>query len=406
MSHVQLCCVECGSRHAEDSALLVCPACSAKQEPGGHTRGVLLVEHERLPDYWPAAHGEWRQWLPLPEELELPRFPVGDTPMLYGAALGARLGMPHVWVKDDTRNPSGSSKDRASWLVCAKALEFELETVATASTGNAATALAACAAAFGLQAIVFVPASAPEAKLLHIRACGATLVAVEGSYDQAFELSSAACLARGWYNRNTALNPYTIEGKKTALLEMLAQAPGHALDAIFVGAGDGVILGGLGKGIADLQRVGLLSEAPRLYAVQAGNSDALARGWEAGSAAAARVPHAACVADSLNVEAPRNAEHALQVLKATGGGCVRVTDEEVLSAIALLGATTGIFAEPAGAAALAGLRKAQELKLVDRRERVALLITGHGLKDPTAAAAHFQSALRVPPRLDALPRSF
>ncbi len=404
MSHVELSCVECGSRYPEDPTLLVCPACASRQEVGGHTRGVLLVRHAELPDYWPQAHGEWRGWLPLPDGLELPRFPVGDTPLLHGAALGARLGMPHLWLKDDTRNPSGSTKDRASWLVCAKALQFELETVATASTGNAATALACCAAAFGLQAVVFVPVTAPAAKLLHIRACGATLLAVEGSYDQAFELSSAACLARGWYNRNTALNPYTIEGKKTALLEMLTQAPGHALDAIFVGTGDGVILGGLGKGIADLQQAGLLGAAPRLYAVQAGSSDALARGWEAGEAAAARVPRADSVADSLNVEAPRNAQHALQVLAATRGGCVRVSDEELRSAIALLGAAMGIFAEPAGAAALAGLRKALELGLVDAHERVALLITGNGLKDPAAAGSHLPDALRVAPRLEALPK--
>jgi threonine synthase len=397
-------CVECGAVYPEGPERLVCPACSSGQAPGGHTRGVLLVECGGLPDYWPDHPRAWRQWLPLPGELDLPDLPVGDSPLLHASALGARLDMPHLWVKDDTRNPSGSTKDRASWLVCAKALQFGLDTVATASTGNAAAALACCAAAFGLQAVVFVPAGAPAAKLLHIRACGASLVEVEGGYDQAFELSLEACRARGWYNRNTAFNPYTIEGKKTAALELMAQLPGHQLDALFVGTGDGVILGGLGRGLADLKRAGLIERLPRLYAVQVGASDALARGWEAGSADQARAPGAACVADSLVVEAPRNAVHALQVLRETGGACVRVGDDEVRSAIVQLASGTGVFAEPAGAAGLAGLRRALELGLVDRRERVALLVTGSGLKDPAAAAAHLPAARRVPPRLDALPR--
>jgi threonine synthase len=397
-------CVECGTAYPEGPERLVCPACAIQQVPGGHTRGVLLVECGGLPDYWPDQPLTWRQWLPLPDALELPDLPVGDSPLLHAAALGTRLNMPHLWVKDDTRNPSGSTKDRASWLVCAKARQFGLDTVATASTGNAAAALASCAAAFGLQAVVFVPAGAPAAKLLHIRACGASLVEVEGSYDQAFELSLEACRARGWYNRNTALNPYTIEGKKTAALELMNQLPLHQLDALFVGTGDGVILGGLGKGLADLRRAGLLTHTPRLYAVQVGNSDALARGWEQGSAHEARAPGASCVADSLVVEAPRNAVHALQVLRESGGACVRVTDDAVRLAIVQLASGTGVFAEPAGAAALAGLQRALELGLVDRRERVALLVTGNGLKDPAAAAAHLPASRRVPPRLDGLPR--
>ena len=406
MPSFRLMCVECGGVYDEDPALLVCPACSQAQQPGGHLRGVLLVEHETLPAHWPEDPTDpsaWRAWLPLPGDLALPDFPVGGTPLLPVPELRRRLGMPRLWVKDDTRNPSGSSKDRASWLVCAKARQYGLSTVATASTGNAAAALAACAAAFGLRAVVFVPAAAPPAKLLHIRACGAALLAVEGNYDAAFELSRAACAARGWYNRNTALNPFTIEGKKTAALEIAAQMPDHAVDAVFSGAGDGVILGGLGRGFADLGTAGLLPSPPRLFAVQAGSSEALARGWEADSADAARVSRADSIADSLNVEAPRNAHHALRVLRETKGDCVRVTDEEIRSAVALLGSAAGLFAEPAAAASLAGLLRALALGLVDKDERVVLLVTGSGLKDPAVAAAHFPETHRVAPALEALP---
>jgi len=346
---------------------------------------------------------EMRGWLPLPSDLHLPEHPVGGTPLLPVPGLRRRLGMPHLWVKDDTRNPSGSTKDRASWLVCAKALQFGRGTVAAASTGNAASALAGCASAMGLRAVLFVPQTAPAAKLLQIRACGAALLAVRGTYDEAFELSSAACRAFGWYNRNTALNPYTIEGKKTVALEIAAALPGHEADAILVGSGDGVILGGLGKGFNDLREAGLLHHMPRLLAVQAGSSQALAKGWEAQAPEAARVPRADSVADSLNVEAPRNAVHALQVLRESQGGCVKVEDRAVREAITLLGSSAGIFAEPAGAAALAGLVEALDSGMVDRRERVVLLITGHGLKDPGGAGDSLPLAHSCGTSLDELP---
>lgn len=403
MADFRLSCVECGQSYSEDPTLLVCPMCAVSQEPGGIVRGVLLVEQDELPGLWPRDEADHRAWLPLLADFAPPWHPVGGTPLLPVPVLRRRLGMPHLWVKDDTRNPSGSSKDRASWLVCAKALQYGLGTVATASTGNAATALAGCAAAMGLRAVVFVPAAAPPAKLLQIRAHGALLLAVDGSYDEAFELCRAACAARGWYNRSTALNPYTIEGKKTAALEIAADLPDHEADTVLVGAGDGVILGGLAKGFADLHQAGLLRRLPRLLAVQATGSDALARGWEAGDPAAARVTQADSVADSLNVEAPRNAVHALRVLRETQGACVRVDDGELRAAIALLGRAAGVFAEPAGAAALAGLLRALEQNLVDRDERVVLLVTGSGLKDPAAAGDHLPASRLVTPRLEDLP---
>lgn len=403
MAAFHLECVECGGVFDEDPALLVCPDCSREQAPGAHARGVLLVRLDAIPATWPMDLAGMREWLPLPSGLQLPIHPVGNTPLLPVPGLRRHLGMPHLWVKDDTRNPSGSTKDRASWLVCAKALQYGFTTVAAASTGNAASALASCAAAMGLRAVLFVPESAPPAKLLQIRACGATLLAVRGTYDQAFELSTAACAARGWYNRNTALNPYTIEGKKTAALEIASRLPEHRVDAVFVGSGDGVILGGLGKGFEDLRRAALLEQVPRLHAVQAGSSHALARGMEAGSAQAARVDRADSVADSLNVEAPRNAVHALQVLKTSSGACVRVEDEAVREAVALLGSKAGVFAEPAGAAALAGVLSALERGVVDRKEHVVVLVTGHGLKDPGAAAPHFPPQIRVACSLDELP---
>ena len=212
--------------------------------------------------------------------------------------------MPRLFLKDDTRNPSGSTKDRASHLVVAKAIEYGYETVAAASTGNAATALSAAGAAAGIKTVVFVPATAPPAKLVQMASYGATLVPVAGTYDQAFELSLEACARFGWYNRNTALNPFTVEGKKTASLEIARDLAPEAPDVVVVPTGDGVIIAGIAKGFADLVRCGLLPRVPRLVAVQPERSGAIARALRSGAAEITPEPDAGSVADSLTVVGP------------------------------------------------------------------------------------------------------
>ncbi|MEE8561881.1 MAG: pyridoxal-phosphate dependent enzyme, partial [Gemmatimonadota bacterium] len=196
-------CIECDSEYPEDPKRLVCDSCSGQQEPGGPTRGVLQVEMEEIPAAWPPAAPSSAEFLgaflPIPSPELLPPLVVGGTPLLESPRLRSALGLPRLSVKDDTRNPSGSTKDRASLLVVAKAREYGFDTVATASTGNAAAALAAVGAAAGIRAVVFVPESAPEAKLIQLLCYGAEVLPVEGSYDDAFELCLAACDAFGWY---------------------------------------------------------------------------------------------------------------------------------------------------------------------------------------------------------------
>ncbi len=383
-------CSECRARYDEGAVRYVCPACARGQVRGGATRGVLQVELASLPRTFPArgfadpeALGEW---LPLASPASLPPLPVGGTPLLPVPRLRQALAMPRLWLKDDSRNPSGSAKDRASLLVVAKAREYGYDTVACASTGNAASALACLAAAAGLRAVVFVPATAPQAKLVQIAAYGARLVAVAGSYDDAFEECLAACERFGWYNRNTAFNPFTIEGKKTAALEIAQQLAPARPEVAVVPAGDGVIVAGLAKGFADLVHAGLLAAPPRLLAVQPEGSAAIARALRSGAAEVAPHPGASSVADSLVVVAPRNGALALAAVRASGGGAVTVSDDAILAAIGRLAAATGVFAEPAAAAALAGLEAALAEGLVQRDECAVLLITGSGLKDiPTAA---------------------
>ena len=386
--------------------MYVCPECSQHQLPGGITRGVLEVVIDDLPGAWPAAGMATAPFLaaflPLLDRPRLPHLPIGDTPLVEAPRLRRELGMDRLWLKDDTRNPSGSTKDRASQLVVAKALEYDVDTVATASTGNAATSLAAVAAAAGLRAVVLVPATAPAAKLVQMQSYGATVLPIDGSYDNAFELSLAACARFGWYNRNTAFNPFTIEGKKTAALEIGAALDPDSPDAVIVSAGDGVITAGLAKGFADLERAGLIERRPRLVVVQPEGSAAIATALRTGADDITPVPGAASVADSLTVETPRNGLGCLREVRASGGAGVIVSDDAILAAIPRLASLTGVFAEPAAAAAVAGLESALAEGLVGRDERVVLMITGTGLKDVQAARRALQSPHPIAPTLDAV----
>lgn len=405
MARLQLRCTECGRVFLEDPELLLCPRCSADT---GHPSlyGVLEIEildpPSRLPDSPASDPVTLEAFLPISDRSSLAPLAVGGTPLLPVPGLRKALAMPRLWLKDDTRNPSASTKDRASLLVAAKALEYGKATIATASTGNAATALSAVCASSGQQAVVFVPASAPPAKLTQMQSYGARIFAIEGSYDQAFDLCNEACRVFGWYNRNTAMNPFTTEGKKTAAMEIVTALDGKVPDVVLIPAGDGVISAGIAKGFAELEQWRLIARSPRILVVQPTGSSALVRALEGGAADIVPQNGAASVADSLVVEAPRNARWALKLIRASGGSGVVVSEEEILQAIPNLASLTGVFAEPAAAAALAGLKKALGCGLVMRDENCVLMITGSGLKDPAAARRTLPAVERVSPGADGL----
>ncbi len=410
MSGFRFRCCECGREYSEDPALLVCEACATHQEAGGPTRGVLEVHLDALPLEWPKARPSdtdfLAAFLPFSDPSAIAPLDVGGTPLLPAPGLREALDLPRLWIKDDTRNPSGSTKDRASLLVIAKAREYGYDTVATASTGNAAAALAAVGAAAGRRAVVFVPASAPEAKLVQLLCYGAEVVRVQGSYDDAFDLCLAACDAFGWYNRNTALNPFTIEGKKTAALEIAAAMVPESPDVVLVPTGDGVILAGVAKGFEDLVHAGLLARMPRLVAVQPQGSAAIVTAHRAAAESVTPVPNAASVADSLTVGTPRNGILCLKRIRESSGGGVAVPDDAIIAAIPFLARHTGVFAEPGGAAALAGLHAALEEGLVGRDERIVLLVTGTGLKDVPAASRLIERPDPISPDLEAVAERF
>jgi len=309
-----------------------------------------------------------------------PPYPVGKTPLFCSQGLGEAVGMSDVWIKNDGQNPSGSLKDRASFLVVAEAIRLGERNVVAASTGNAASALAAVCASAGKNAVIYVPKSAPRAKLVQMVLYGADVRLVDGTYDDAFALSLAHTAEKGGLNRNTAYHPLTIEGKKTVSLEIF-ETLGKAPDWVVVPVGDGVIISGVWKGFFDLLRMGVIEKLPRLVCVQAERSDAIHRFISSGKYANAESP--TTIADSISVSAPSNALMAKRAVEASFGLSVTVTDAEILEAQKTLARTTGVFAEPAAAASVAGLVKIRDS--VGARERVVALVTGHGLKDIDAA---------------------
>ncbi len=335
------------------------------------------------------ARGERSIWryadlLPVSDPSLIPPLQVGWTPLYHAARLGQALGMPHLYIKDDGRNPTASLKDRASAIAVTKARELGFSTITCASTGNAASSLAGLAASVGLNTVIFVPERAPAAKIGQLLIFGATVFAVHGTYDEAFDLCWEAGAEYGWYSRNTAVNPYLSEGKKTAALEVCEQLQWEVPDRIVVSVGDGCIIGGLWKGLRDLYALGWIARLPQLVGVQAAGAAPLVKAWQEGTEEIMPMePHT--VADSIAVGVPRDGIKALRAVRESGGMFVAVSDDEILDAMRLLGRQGAVFGEPAGVAGFAGLVRLLREGRVHRDERVVVLVTGNGLKDTESA---------------------
>jgi threonine synthase len=318
--------------------------------------------------------------------------------MYESKPLAEEAGVSHLLIKDDSRNPTGSFKDRPSALAVVRAHEAGAKIITTASSGNAGSALAGMCASVGMKSIIFVPVDAPPAKITQLIVYGATVVLVEGSYDDAYDLCLRAADRFGWYQRSTGYNPFMSEGKKTAALEIAEQLNWQIPDTIIVAVGDGCIIGGLWKGFNDFHRLGFIDRLPKLVAVQSDKASAIADA--ANSDGIVRPQLSQTIADSINVGRPRDATKAIRAIRESGGLAVKVTDDEIIASIARLGQTTGIFAEPAGAAPLAGLLRLSNQNETRGDETVLLMVTGNGLKDTTAATRSISQPIKVKPDID------
>ena len=377
-------CVACGTSQPAEPPPLLCPACGGALDAeydydriaAQLTPAVLTGDPER--SLW-----RYRALLPVDGTPANRSLQVGGTPLVALPLLAGKFDLGALYIKDETRQPSGSLKDRATEVALQHSAEYGQATVVAASTGNAAASLATLAAHHGRRAVILVPAGTAAGKLVPIMQCGAMLCPVDGTYDDAFELVETIARELGWYSRNSGSNPVLSEGKKTVALEIAEQLQWAAPDKVFVPVGDGCIIGGVYKGFYDLLQLGWTNKLPQLVAVQAAGSAAVVRALESGGEIEA--VQADTIADGIRVNLPRDGQKALRAVRATDGFGITVTDDEILEAQHSLAKGTGIFAEPSAAAAYAGFKKALSQRLISPGESVVLLIPGSGLKDLPAA---------------------
>ena len=385
-------CVFCGNTYST-RVPYTCPACGIT--------GTLDVQYDypkiarRLTRRTLAKRAEFSHWryrelLPIREDAVLPGLQVGWTPVVPADALARLLGLKTLLIKDDGRNPSGSLKDRASSVGVVKAREKRQKIIACASTGNAASSLAGMAASLGLRSVIFLPERAPEPKVTQLLIFGATVLRVLGSYEDAFQMCQAACERWGWYNRNSAINPYLVEGKKTVGLEICEQLAWQVPDWVALSVGDGCTIAGAWKGFYEMKTLGLIARAPKMLGVQAAGAAPITASFQSGEPLKPIEPQT--IADSIAVGVPRNWKKAVLAVQASGGTMINVQDEEILEAMRLTGRLTGVFAEPAAATAVAGVRRAVADGIIGRKQTVLAVVTGNGLKDIRSA----QSAVAKP----------
>jgi threonine synthase len=404
----ELVCLVCGRREAPGN-VQTCPACG----PAGifdvrydYDAVARVLTREALATR-PANHWRYRELLPVRPDTTPPPLHVGWTPVHDAPRLAAWAGIDRLFLKDDGRNPTASFKDRASSVGVLKALEFGYDTIACASTGNAASSLAGMAASVGLRARIFVPARAPEPKVTQLLVFGATVFRVNGTYEDAFDLCRASCERFHWYNRNSGTNPFLVEGKKTAGLELAEQfsagtfLPGGALpDWVVVSVGDGCTIGGIAKGLHEFKRLGLTSTMPRLLGVQAAGASPIVKAFH--DRTDVTPSGSDTIADSIAVGTPRNWRRALAWVRASRGSLIAVDDAEILEAMKATARLGGVFGEPAGVAGVAGLRRAVAAGVIPPDARVAVVVTGNGLKDIKSATAAAGGPHDIQPTLDAV----
>ncbi len=401
-------CCMCGSHYSPGEVVYTCPKDDGNLNIHLDYDGI---SKDTTPEMLFASKelSLWR-YLPLlpvsdPGGYGTPLRKAGYTPVYQASKLAKSLGLSELLIKDESPNPTASFKDRASSVVVARAREIGAEVVVTASTGNAGAALAGMAAAVGQRAVIFAPKSAPPAKIAQLLVFNAQVLLVDGNYDQAVSLALASSKEFGWYCRNTGYNPFTAEGKKTAAFEIWEYLErngfrGQEKLALFVSVGDGNIISGIHKGFKDLQMLGWMEHMPRIFGIQSVGSAAIAQAFFNNTEDIKPVA-AKTLADSISVDMPSDGVRALRAANETNGAFIMVEDDSILNAIAELG-QIGIFTEPAGATAYAGLLKAIADRQIQEGEVVIVVNTGSGLKDINAAMKAVQAAPIVEPSLEAV----
>ena len=388
-------CTLCNEVFPKESTIMTCPICGEK--------GILEINYDYLKmkkvitkEYFLNNHNySMLRYQPMMSINKFVKEPlhVGWTPLYNSRNLSEYLGLSTLYIKDEGLNPTASLKDRASLVACIKAIEDEKEVICCSSTGNAASSLAGNAAKLGLKTVIFVPERAPDGKIAQLIIYGSNVIKVKGDYKETFDVSKAVIERYEFYNRNAAINPHLVEGKKTVALEIAEQVGFEDLDYVFVSVGDGCTIYGVYKGFYDLLNLNLISRIPKIIGVQSEGCCPFVDAWE--SNGVLKESEENTIADSIAVGIPRNPVKGMKAVKESSGFYMKVSDKEILDAMSLLGKTEGIFGEPAGATGLAGLVKSLHYKKIPQDSKVAIIVTGNGLKDQKSILQKINNTYKI-----------
>lgn len=398
-------CVSCGAEHEATPNVTTCKKCGGILDIKYDYKYIKSqVNKDMMADRKENSMWRYKEFLPVTGEAKRPKLRVGWSPMYKSERLAEQLGIKELYIKDDGINPTASLKDRASAMAVVKAEEAGVDTIACSSTGNAASSLAGNSAAAGFKTYIFVPERAPKGKVSQLMIFGATVISVKGSYEDTFRLSAEAIERWGWYNRNAAINPYLMEGKKTVALEIAEQLNWKMTDYVALSVGDGCTIGGVWKGFKDLYAAGFIDKLPKIISVQAAGCFPINRAFRADKPWEPMEENT--IADSIAVGVPRNPTKALNAIRESGGIAIEVTDEEILATMKYLGRNCGVFGEPAGVAGTAGLKKACEMGMIPKDATVTSIVTGNGLKDTVNAIKAAGEPICIPGEMDILLEEF
>jgi threonine synthase len=388
MNVTHLFCSSCGKHHEPRRLYNLCNCGKPLLVAYDLERVQTTLSRESLASRVPTL---WRYEEVLPVDDRSNRLTLGEgmTPLLKAERLGKQLGMRHLYIKDESLNPTASFKARGMAVAVSMAKELGVKKLAVPSAGNAAGALAAYAAIAGLEAFIFMPSDTPKANIIECKQTGASVTLIDGLITDCGRIIGDRKEAEGWFDVSTLKEPYRVEGKKTMGYELAEQFGWELPDVILYPTGGGTGLIGMWKAFDEMEQMGWIgSQRPRMVTVQAEGCAPIVRAFQSGSHSGAEIADARTIASGLRVPRAIGDFIMLDILRRSGGTAIAVTDEELLSAVREIGAAEGIFAAPEGGACLPALRQLIERGEVSRDERVVLFNTGSGLKYLDSFSVH------------------
>ncbi len=404
MAPYEMRCIECGKSHDMDRPVFACTSCGNLLEIQMDVKEAAKRLENSDFARRPLSVWKYRELMPIGPKSDVVSLREGGTPLFECRRLAKRLGLRTLHVKFDGMNPTGSFKDRGMTVGVTKAKELGMKTVTCASTGNTSASLAAYAGVAGLRCVVLIPeGKVALGKLAQAMMHGSTVVSIKGNFDQALEMVMKSSETLGMYVLNS-VNPFRIEGQKTAAFEVCDQLGGRAPDCLYIPVGNGGNSAAYWKGFSEYESLGKVKGHPKIRGIQAQGAAPIASMFAESTDRYVPVKHPDTVATAIRIGNPANWKKTIRAIRNSGGTASTVTDEEILSAQKLLAVHEGIFAEPAGAAALAGLVKDVEMGAVAKASEIVCVSTGHGLKDPDIAISQSSRPRTIEPSMSALER--